>query len=77
VKIPPGALLCFFTDGLVERPGEVIDDGLARLCRVIAAELPDVVCSAVMGALIGSEPARDDVALLVMRRQPQAADPRD
>jgi phosphoserine phosphatase RsbU/P len=77
VKIPPGVLLCFFTDGLVERPGEVIDDGLARLCRVIAAELPDVVCSAVMGALIGSEPARDDVALLVIRRQPQAADSRD
>jgi phosphoserine phosphatase RsbU/P len=77
VKIPPGALLCFFTDGLVERPGEVIDDGLARLCRAIAAELPDVVCSAVMGAFIGSEPARDDVALLVIRRQPQAADPRD
>jgi phosphoserine phosphatase RsbU/P len=77
VKIPPGTLLCFFTDGLVERPGEVIDDGLARLRRVIAAELPDVVCSAVMGALIGSEPARDDVALLVIRRQPQAADPRD
>jgi phosphoserine phosphatase RsbU/P len=77
VKIPPGVLLCFFTDGLVERPGEVIDDGLARLCRVIAAELPDVVCSAVMGALIGSEPARDDVALFVIRRQPQAADSRD
>jgi phosphoserine phosphatase RsbU/P len=77
VKIPPGTLLCFFTDGLVERPGEVIDDGLARLCRAIVAELPDVVCSAVMGAFIGTEPARDDVALLVIRRQPQAADPRD
>jgi sigma-B regulation protein RsbU (phosphoserine phosphatase) len=77
VKIPPGALLCFFTDGLVERPGEVIDEGLGRLCRAVAAELPDVVCSAVMGALVGSEPARDDIALLVIRRQPQATDPRD
>ena len=70
VKIPPGALLCFYTDGLVERPGEVIDDGLARLRQVIAADLPDRVCSAVMGALVGSEPARDDIALLMIRRPP-------
>ena len=67
VKIPPGALLCFFTDGLVERPGEVIDDGLARLCRALVAELPDMACSAVMGALVGNEPARDDIALLMIR----------
>jgi phosphoserine phosphatase RsbU/P len=69
VKIPPGALLCFFTDGLVERRGEVIDDGLARLCRTVAADLPDTVCSAVMGELVGSEPALDDIALLMIRRQ--------
>jgi phosphoserine phosphatase RsbU/P len=70
VKIPPGALLCFYTDGLVERPGEVIDIGLARLCRALAAEPPDTACSAVMGALVGSQPARDDIALLIVRRQP-------
>jgi phosphoserine phosphatase RsbU/P len=68
VKIPPGAVLCFYTDGLVERRGEPIDDGMARLCRALTAELPDAACSAIMGALVGSEPARDDVALLVMRR---------
>jgi phosphoserine phosphatase RsbU/P len=76
VKIPPGALLCFFTDGLVERPGEVIDEGMVRLCRALVAEPPDVACSAVMGALVGSKPARDDIALLMIRRQPQAADTR-
>jgi phosphoserine phosphatase RsbU/P len=76
VKIPPGALLCFFTDGLVERPGEVIDEGLGRLCRALAAEPADVACSAVMGALVGNEPSRDDIALLIIRRQPQPADPR-
>ena len=70
VKIPPGALLCFFTDGLVERPGEVIDEGLARLCLALVAEPPDAACSAVMGALVGSEPTRDDIALLMIRRQP-------
>jgi phosphoserine phosphatase RsbU/P len=77
VKIPPGALLCFFTDGLVERPREVIDEGLSRLCRAVAADLPDTACSAVMAALVGSEPARDDIALLMIRRQPQVVEPHE
>jgi phosphoserine phosphatase RsbU/P len=69
VAIPPGALLCFYTDGLVERPGQLIDDGLTRLCRAVTAQPPEGACAAVMGALIGSERARDDVALLMIRRQ--------
>jgi phosphoserine phosphatase RsbU/P len=68
VPIPPGALLCFFTDGLVERRGEVIDEGLDRLCRAVTAQPPEAACAAVMGALVGSEPARDDIALLMIRR---------
>jgi phosphoserine phosphatase RsbU/P len=75
VQIPPGTLLCFYTDGLIERPGEVIDDGLARLCRVLTAESPDAACSAVMQALVGGEPARDDIALLIVRRQVSADPP--
>ena len=75
VTLPPGALLCFFTDGLIERPGEVIDDGLARLCQVVAAQDPEAASAAVMAALIGSEPARDDVALLMIR--PRAEDDDD
>jgi sigma-B regulation protein RsbU (phosphoserine phosphatase) len=69
VQIPPGALLCFYTDGLVERPGELIDEGLDRLCRAVTAQPPEMACAAVMGALVGSEPARDDIALLIIRRQ--------
>jgi serine phosphatase RsbU (regulator of sigma subunit) len=68
VLVPPGALLCFFTDGLVERPGEVIDEGLDRLCRVVRAEPTEAACATVMGAMVGSEPARDDIALLMVRR---------
>jgi phosphoserine phosphatase RsbU/P len=68
VEIPPGTLVCFYTDGLVERVGEVIDEGLARLCQAVTAESPDAACSAVMRALVGSEPARDDIALLMLRR---------
>ena len=68
VAIPRGTLLCFFTDGLVERPGEVIDEGVDRLCRAMTAQPPEVACAAVMGALVGSEPARDDIAMLMIRR---------
>jgi phosphoserine phosphatase RsbU/P len=74
VPIPPGALLCFYTDGLVEHPGQLIDDGLERLRQVVTAESPETVCAAVMGAMVGNEPARDDVALLIVRRQPDRAD---
>jgi sigma-B regulation protein RsbU (phosphoserine phosphatase) len=69
VPVPPGALLCFYTDGLIERPGRVIDDGLAQLCRAMTAAPPETACAAVMAALVGSEPSRDDVALLMARRQ--------
>jgi sigma-B regulation protein RsbU (phosphoserine phosphatase) len=69
VPIPPGSLLCFYTDGLVERPGEVIDEGLDRLCRAVTAQPPEAAAAAVMAAMVGSEPARDDIALLMIRRQ--------
>jgi len=69
VPVPPGTLLCFFTDGLVERPGEVIDEGFDQLCQALTApQSPEEACVAVTGALIGSEPARDDIALLVLQR---------
>jgi putative methionine-R-sulfoxide reductase with GAF domain len=68
VPVPPGALLCFYTDGLIEHPGEVIDEGMDRLCRAVTAQSPEAACAAVMGALVGSEPARDDIALLMLRR---------
>jgi len=70
LPIPAGALLCFFTDGLIERPGQLIDDGLERLRRVVVAQSPETMCAEVMGELVGSEPVRDDIALLIMRRRP-------
>jgi phosphoserine phosphatase RsbU/P len=38
VEVPPGAVICFYTDGLVERRGVVLDVGLERLCAAVAAE---------------------------------------
>jgi sigma-B regulation protein RsbU (phosphoserine phosphatase) len=69
LEIAPGTLVCFYTDGLIERRGHTIDRGLARLCRAVTAQPPDVACAAVMADLVGSEPAPDDIALLMFRRQ--------
>jgi putative methionine-R-sulfoxide reductase with GAF domain len=68
VKIAPGAILCLYTDGLVERREYPLDEGLARLCGAVAAQPPEQVCASVMGALVGSAAARDDIALVALRR---------
>jgi phosphoserine phosphatase RsbU/P len=73
LDIPPGALLCFYTDGLIERRDYPIDEGLARLCKAVTAEPPERACASVMGALVGGDPVRDDIALLVIRREPSGA----
>jgi serine phosphatase RsbU (regulator of sigma subunit) len=75
VKISPGTLVCFYTDGLIERRDQPIDRGLARLCQAVTAEPPDAACATVMAALVGSEQARDDIALLMLRRQPSGTQP--
>jgi phosphoserine phosphatase RsbU/P len=69
VKIPKGALLSFYTDGLVERRHDTsIDVGLGRLCKALHLGHPEVVCAVVMAELIGPDPAEDDVALLLLSR---------
>ncbi len=73
LQITPGSVLCFYTDGLIERRGQVLDDGLARLCRVVTAEPPEAACAAVMAAMVGSEAATDDIALLMLRCHPSAS----
>ncbi len=73
IKVAPGTVLCFYTDGLVERRDVPLDEGLARLCQAVTAEPPDAGCASVMGALVGAESASDDIALLMLRREPLAA----
>jgi phosphoserine phosphatase RsbU/P len=70
LQIMRGMLVCFYTDGLIERRDRTIDDGLDRLCQAVKPQSPDAACAAVMADLIGNEPARDDIALLIVRRSP-------
>jgi putative methionine-R-sulfoxide reductase with GAF domain len=68
VDVPPGGVLCFYTDGLIERRDVPLDDRVRQLTRAVVAEPPDQVCARVMASLIGPETSSDDVAILVLRR---------
>lgn len=68
VEVPPGALVCCYTDGLIERRGSSLDTGLSALCKSISAGPPEEACAAVMEDLIGERPLEDDVAVLMLRR---------
>ena len=67
LALAPGAVLCLFTDGLVERRDEPIDDGITLLCETVTPGPPEGVCASVMQALVGSQYPGDDIALLVLR----------
>jgi serine phosphatase RsbU (regulator of sigma subunit) len=66
VEFPRGAMLCFYTDGLVERRGQPLDDGFARLQAAMVGTGAERLCSTVMSRMVGSEPASDDIAILVI-----------
>ena len=65
--LPPGATVVLYTDGLIERRGEHLDDGLARLTSTaerLAGLDADELCDALMAELGGG--TDDDVALLAI-----------
>jgi serine phosphatase RsbU (regulator of sigma subunit) len=78
--LPPGAALLLYSDGLVERRGRDLDDGLARL-RAAAAETyadPDIpleqMIDALLEQLVGNQ-RPDDVAVLIARPHRDIATP--
>ncbi|MEV7182146.1 GAF domain-containing SpoIIE family protein phosphatase [Kitasatospora sp. NPDC093679] len=66
--LPPLSTLLLYTDGLVERRGESLDRGLARLrqhAAALARESCDSFCSELVAGL--APDSTDDVALLALR----------
>ena len=69
VGLAVGTTVLLYTDGLVERRGEHLDDGLERLARSARAALSDDVAAirdAVIASCIGSR--EDDLCLLILAR---------
>ena len=71
-----GSTLLLFTDGLVERRGASILDGLTRLKTLAAdpGEDLEALCDQLLSAMVTDE-VSDDIALLALRQVPFAAEP--
>jgi serine phosphatase RsbU (regulator of sigma subunit) len=70
VPFVPGSTLVLYTDGLIERRGEDIDVGLARLAAALtdhSALDEEHLADALLSDLIAPEGASDDTALVVVR----------
>lgn len=68
LRVDPPTLLICYSDGLIERRGRIIDESIDELVAQVAslhglheAELSD----ALLSALAGDPPFRDDIALLI------------
>ncbi len=76
VELTAGSVLVLYTDGLVERRGSSIDEGLARLQAAIAdgPRDPEPLLEHILERIVGDVARDDDIAVLAARvfaRAPQ------
>jgi serine phosphatase RsbU (regulator of sigma subunit)/PAS domain-containing protein len=81
VTLERGAMLLLYTDGLVERRGQSLDEGLARLSEVLAEltrqDMPlEVLCDQLLQAMLPERP-EDDVALVAVRLHDEGSEAAD
>lgn len=76
-ELPAGTSLLLYSDGLVERRGRSIDDGLRDLCEAARTgpSAPEALLEHVLEQMVGDEERGDDIVLLTARLLPVA--PRD
>ncbi|MEO3972956.1 ATP-binding SpoIIE family protein phosphatase [Streptomyces sp. CAU 1734] len=69
IALPPGSSAVLYTDGLVERRGEDIDEGVASLERALsgATGTPQVVCDRLIRSQGVTADHDDDVAVMVVQ----------
>ena len=79
VELPAGSVLLLYSDGLVERRGHSIDEGLARVSAAVAdgPRNPEQLVEHVVERLVGSTERGDDIALLAFRLLAVAPDQLD
>ncbi|GLV87798.1 hypothetical protein Slala03_74870 [Streptomyces lavendulae subsp. lavendulae] len=70
IALGPGSTAVLYTDGLVERRGEDIDEGVAALERALsgAQGTPAIICDRLMRALGVDADHDDDVAVMVLQQ---------
>jgi PAS domain S-box-containing protein len=70
--LPPGASLLLYTDGLVERRGAPLEDGLGELADAAGRGDGGLegLCDSVLAGVLGQQVPTDDVALLAVRPRP-------
>ena len=78
-ELPAGSVVVLYTDGLVERRGRSIDEGLDALqaAMVAAPKDPDRLLEHILEHVVGNEERGDDIALLAVRLLPVAPRPLD
>jgi PAS domain S-box-containing protein len=67
--LQPGATLILYTDGVVERRGESLDVGLARLVRAVTSgpDSPQQLCDHVLAELLPEPQQHDDVTAVIVK----------
>jgi phosphoserine phosphatase RsbU/P len=71
LRLDPGALLVFYTDGLVERRTADIDAQVQLLCDTMSGAYvssAEAACAEIMAAMLKDRDPEDDVSLLVVSR---------
>ncbi len=73
--LPEGGMVALYTDGLVERRGQDLDEGIDLLARTLSGpgRTLEESCDAVLGALV-SGGSDDDIAMIMARVLPLPAD---
>jgi anti-anti-sigma factor len=72
-RIEPGATLLLYTDGLFERRGQVLDEGLDHLAATAAqlhGDPPDTLVAQLLASALPDSGPADDIALIAARYLP-------
>jgi len=72
VRPPRGSIVLFYTDGLIERRGVPLGDGIDRLARAFARARGglDAMADSVLAEMLRDSAREDDTCLLMFRRAP-------
>jgi PAS domain S-box-containing protein len=67
IELGPGSTVVLYTDGLVERRGQSLDEGFSRLRDALRTGEPDpeALCESILGGTLGAATSDDDVTFVV------------